>query len=127
MVATTESEWLTTAEAAKTLKVSPLTVSRWIKQGRLPASRVGPRAVRIRREDLTRVMTPIVEPVGTMAEATSTGMSADSPISEELKARRLAALEVMRINSDAILARRGGVPFESSADLIREGRDEGTW
>ena len=127
MVATTESEWLTTAEAAKTLKVSPLTVSRWIKQGRLPASRVGPRAVRIRREDLTRVMTPIVEPVGTMAEATSTGMSADSPISEELKARRLAALEGMRINSDAILARRGGVPFESSADLIREGRDEGTW
>jgi excisionase family DNA binding protein len=49
---------LTVPEAAAVLKVSPVTVSRWLRQGRLPAYRLGPRAVRIRRADLQAVFAP---------------------------------------------------------------------
>jgi len=53
-----DSDLLTIPEAAAALKVSPVTISRWLKQGRLPAYRMGPRAVRIRRDDLTDVLKP---------------------------------------------------------------------
>jgi excisionase family DNA binding protein len=49
---------LTLGEAAKLLKVSVVTLRRWIKQGRLPAYHVGPRKVRIKRSDLTKAFTP---------------------------------------------------------------------
>jgi excisionase family DNA binding protein len=52
---------LTVPEAAAVLKVSPVTVSRWLRQGRLPAYRLGPRAVRIRRADLAAVFSPARE------------------------------------------------------------------
>src|SRR5712691_8866958 len=41
------AELFTVAEAAKLLKVSTTTLHRWLKQGRLHAYRVGPRAVRV--------------------------------------------------------------------------------
>ena len=44
--------------AAKLLKVSRVTVHRWLKQGQLRAYHVGPRAVRINRQDLQRVIVP---------------------------------------------------------------------
>ena len=53
-----DNDLLTVPEAATVLKVSPVTVSRWLRQGRLPAYRLGPRAVRIRRSDLTAVFSP---------------------------------------------------------------------
>jgi excisionase family DNA binding protein len=48
-----ESEFLTVAEVAQTLKLNQQTVRNWIDQGTLPAVRVG-RRVRIRRSDLER-------------------------------------------------------------------------
>ena len=51
-----DGDLLTIPEAAAALKVSPVTIARWLKQGRLQAYRMGPRAVRIRREDLTEVL-----------------------------------------------------------------------
>src|SRR5712692_2934833 len=53
-----DAELLTIVEAAKVLKVSTVTIHRWLKQGRLTAYRVGPRAVRISRSELTRVLSP---------------------------------------------------------------------
>ena len=53
-----DGDLLTIPEAAAALKVSPVTIARWLKQGRLPAYRMGPRAVRIRRDDLTEVLKP---------------------------------------------------------------------
>lgn len=65
-----ETDLLTIPEAAEVLKVSAVTVSRYLKQGRLPAFRVGPRAVRIRRGDLDRLLTPTGPPVpGVLASA----------------------------------------------------------
>jgi excisionase family DNA binding protein len=52
----TPRHYLTTAEVAAWLKVSVFTVRRWIKQGDLPARKVG-RAWRIPREALeTRLL-----------------------------------------------------------------------
>ena len=46
---------LTRAEAARYLRVSDRTVSRLIRKGQLPASRIG-RAVRIRQSDLLEML-----------------------------------------------------------------------
>jgi excisionase family DNA binding protein len=52
---------LTLPEAAALLKVSVVTLRRWIKQGRLPAYYVGPRKVRINRSDLSKAFTPTMQ------------------------------------------------------------------
>src|ERR687885_608706 len=62
MGATPELDLLTMREVAGLLRVSEVTVARWVKQGRLPAYRVGPRAVRLRRSDVERVMEPVSSP-----------------------------------------------------------------
>jgi excisionase family DNA binding protein len=51
-------EWLTLAEVAQYLRLSTRTVSRMIKNGRLPATRVG-RAVRIARSQLITMLTSL--------------------------------------------------------------------
>src|SRR5918999_300627 len=48
------SEWLTAAQVARELDVTPRTVQRWIRSGRLPASMVGGRA-RVSRASLASV------------------------------------------------------------------------
>jgi len=48
-------EYLTPEEISKLLKVTRLTVYRWIKEGKLKAVKAG-RAVRIRREDLEKFL-----------------------------------------------------------------------
>jgi excisionase family DNA binding protein len=44
------------SEAAELIGLSPVTLRRLIKAGRLPAVRPTPRTVRIREEDLSRLM-----------------------------------------------------------------------
>lgn len=48
----------TVAEAARLLEVSPATLWRWIAMHRLPAYRVGPRRIRVKREDLQALVQP---------------------------------------------------------------------
>jgi len=54
-----EHEYLTVAEAASWLRIDPSTIWRWIKAGRLPARRLGPRTVRIHRADLEAMDQPV--------------------------------------------------------------------
>ncbi|MBI2761717.1 MAG: excisionase family DNA-binding protein [Chloroflexi bacterium] len=49
---------ISVAQAARTLGVSPSTVWRWIKGGRLPAYRVGPHTLRIRPQDVQGMVRP---------------------------------------------------------------------
>jgi excisionase family DNA binding protein len=52
-------EWMTQKQAAEKIKVTVATVRSMIDRGELPAYRLGPRVVRIRRSDLDSVLTPI--------------------------------------------------------------------
>ena len=51
-------ELLTIQETADILKVSPVTVRRFIRSRRLPAVRVG-RALRVKREDVEKLPSPV--------------------------------------------------------------------
>jgi excisionase family DNA binding protein len=124
MVTETEHELLTIREAAEVLRVSEVTISRWIKQGRLPALRVGPRAIRIRRDDLDKVVTPAPESADSDSTSVRTVYGLDlRPLTEEEIAQQLGALRAAQELSDRILARRGGIPFpDSTAEIIAEER-----
>ncbi len=119
-----DSDLLTIPEAAAALKVSPVTISRWLKQGRLTAYRMGPRAVRIRRDDLTEVL----KPSGHAAETSLADAEADvapgnghgngvlrvaltAPAMSE--GERLAAVQEAEGLRERILARRKGVQLPS--------------
>lgn len=59
---TTKREYYTVPEAARLLSVSPSTIWRWIKSGKLTAYRVGERSIRISHRDLESVISPIRAP-----------------------------------------------------------------
>ncbi len=115
---------LTTAEAARLLKVSPVTLRRWIKQGRLPAYHVGPRKVRLRREDLARVLTPTNQQEVSYIQkrAPTTSSLFIKTLSDDEVAKGFAAMQEADAVIEAILARRKGMPLDSSAPLIRRER-----
>jgi excisionase family DNA binding protein len=113
-------DFLTLTEAATLLKVSVVTLRRWIKQGRLPAYHVGPRKVRIHRADLAKAFTP-------------TSQEEVSAVPESIPVRPLTAAEVAAQRQaikesqafiERIQAKRGGKPLDSSAPLIRQAREE---
>jgi excisionase family DNA binding protein len=53
-----DDEYLSPAQVADELQVTTVTVRRWIAGGELPAAKAGPRKWRIRRADLTRMLSP---------------------------------------------------------------------
>ena len=53
-----EREFYTVTEAARLLDVSRTTIWRWINDGRLGAYRVGGRTIRIRRQDVRKMLRP---------------------------------------------------------------------
>lgn len=54
-----ENDYLTVNEAATLLRVAPSTVRRWIREGDVPAFRLGKRLVALRRTDLSALITPL--------------------------------------------------------------------
>lgn len=52
-------EWLSQQQIAAEFGISDRTVRRMISDGRIPAHRLGPRLVRIRRADVLHAVTPI--------------------------------------------------------------------
>jgi excisionase family DNA binding protein len=141
MTTEVDPDLLTMAEAAKLLKVSTVTLKRWLKQGLLPAYHVGPRAIRIRRADLAKVLTPVSgeapgSPPKTLPGAEGAEVSTVkeshpihttlpvAPPTEEEVRERLAAMEEAKELRAQMLARRGGKPFSPSWEIIREAREE---
>ena len=125
MATNQDTDFLTVAEAAKLLKVSTLTLHRWLKAGRLPAYHVGPKAVRIRRGDLAAVLTPAYrQEVTPMTEAHPTPIQVTlRPLSENEVAQALAALKHAQAHRAAMIASRSGQPLAESWPLIREERE----
>jgi len=52
-------EFLTINETAALLRITTRSVRRYVTEGKLPAYRVGERWVRVKREDVERLFTPI--------------------------------------------------------------------
>jgi excisionase family DNA binding protein len=125
-----ERDFYTVAQAAKYLGVSPSTVWRWIEADRLEAYRVGPKNIRIKKEDLARVVQPTrshskEEPKKKQLAAVTTTLTI-RPLSPEERWRGLQAVREARELRQRIRARRGGRPLPSSWELIREAREERT-
>jgi len=129
MIDATTADFVSVNEAAKRLHVSHPTVWRWIKSGRLPAYRVGPKTIRVKLADLDRVVRP-----ATVAREDMTSMTQPVPIdanSEHVPVltpgQREAALAVLaEIDAlqETMLEENGGVPFSSSIEIIRQMRQE---
>jgi excisionase family DNA binding protein len=117
---TDDLDLLTLPEAAKLLKVSVVTLRRWIKQGRFPAYHVGPRKVRIKRYDLAKAFTPTLqEEVSAMPEKITIRPLSDAEVAEQLQAIAESEAFLARMR-----AKRGGKPLASSVPLIRQSREE---
>ena len=52
---TPPQEWATVAQAAEFLQLNPMTILRWIKAGKLPASKLG-KSYRIAMKDVTKYL-----------------------------------------------------------------------
>jgi excisionase family DNA binding protein len=123
MSTTVESEFLTIAEAAAILKVDRSTIRRWIDRGDLPAYRVGQRAVRLRRDELDRMITPM-RASGT--ETDELTKLKERKLTPEERDRALKAIEDARKLALEIYERRGRKLFSPSVEIIHEMRDERT-
>ncbi len=126
MVIKLETELITIAEAARLLKVSAITIRRWLKQGRLQAYRLGPRHIRIYRADLNGVLTPVADEDGSIVKEILTGQGRleVQPPSEEQVKQRLEAIADSEELIEQMLARRKGKPLPPSWPLIRQAREE---
>ena len=52
---TKPQEWLTVSQSAQLLQLNPMTILRWIKAGKLPASKLG-KSYRIAATELTKYL-----------------------------------------------------------------------
>lgn len=118
MTETRESDFYTVAEAAKILDVSPSTIWRWIEAKRLPAYRVGPKKIRIKKESLGALIKPARAETKNRALSDKYKALFEPPTEEELARRQ----EVVA----RILARQRGRSIAplTTADLVRKTRGQ---
>ena len=115
MPKTRQGDYYTIPEAARLLEVSPSTIWRWIEADTLPAYRVGPRAIRIKKEDIEGVIQP--------ARKKEVSMERDrilfQPVSqEELERRQTLVAEILQKSTERSIA-----PL-TTADLVHKAREE---
>ncbi len=130
MIAGDDRNLLTITEAAGLLRISPVTLRRWLKSGRLRAVRVGARALRVRRNDALAALQPVPKATTppNMAHHSADGVAISSaairPHTVDEQRRALAALERAHQRGMRILERRDGRPLEESWIAIREAREQ---
>jgi excisionase family DNA binding protein len=110
------SRYVTVAQAAKLLGVSPSTVWRWIDARKLPAYRVGPRGIRIREEDLQAAIRPARE--RTEDSVHEEQISIVPPSRQELARRQALVATILKNREERRIA-----PL-TSADLVHRAREE---
>ncbi len=120
------AELLTLAEAAKLLKVSSATLYRWLKDGRLRAYHVGPRAVRVSRADLAKLLVPTTAPEepGPNEEPTISTDFTVPPLTEVEATAALAALHAAQALTAALRRHHPGASLPASWPVIRQAREE---
>ena len=121
-----DEEYLTVAEAAMLLRVAPSTIRRWIREGDVPAHRIGRRRVALRRADLTRLITPARPSMEASGAVAGDQKWEPRRLTPEEKQQALEALDRAQRHADETQARRGGKLFPPSWITINEQRDERT-
>lgn len=120
MVARFKDDYVTVAEAADLLGVAQSTIRRWIRGERMPAYRLGDRRILLRRHDLEGLAVPI-HPLNEV------DLSLRPPLmTDEEQAHAWEALRKLDEFVAEIMKQRGGKPFRSSVEDIREMREERT-
>ncbi len=123
---TLDETYLTVAEAATLLRVAQSTIRRWIRQGDVPAYRIGPRRVALKRTDLDALITSVQLGAARSHSVTYTDPSEIPKLTPEEKQQALEAMERLQRHSNELSARRGGKPFSPSWEILNELRDERT-
>jgi excisionase family DNA binding protein len=116
-----ERDYLTPAEAARQLHVSVSTIWRWIEKGKLPAYRVGERSIRIKKQDLSKVITPVKEGTLIVRFPAKGTLRVELPLDSDKGDDFLERAKRLR---EAILRERNGVPLPDGAEDIRAAREE---
>lgn len=115
-------------QAAETLGVSVSTVWRWIRAGRLHAYRFGPKAIRLRTEDVRAAENAVERAPGRVSDSAfrvfSDRESAMRPMTPDERRRAWAALAAADAFREALSARRGGALLPDSTPIIRAARAE---
>jgi excisionase family DNA binding protein len=115
MTRSQKSDYYTVAQAAKVLDVSPSTIWRWIKAAKLPAYRVGPRKIRIKKEDLPIIITPARIKEVSMEKQPTTFQP---PTAEELARRKALVEQILQLREQCDIA-----PL-TTATLIQQVRSQ---
>jgi hypothetical protein len=93
--------------------VSPAPLHRWLKDRRLRAYHVGPRAVRLHRADLAKLLVPT-------AAAEDAEHSQALTVSTDLRVPPLTEAQALT----AAIQHQHGEPLSASWPLIRQAREE---
>lgn len=118
-----DQDFMTVAAAATFLRVSQSTVWRWIEHGELPAYRIGPRRVWVKKADLEQLVTP-ARPLPKGDAMPRQESTLPRPLTEQERDDSLAALDAAKSLRSQMLAQRGGKLFSDSSKLIEEMRKE---
>lgn len=118
------SELLSVAEAARVLRISQSTLWRWIDRGEVPAYRIGPKRVWLKKAELDSLNPHVRLPRDDGAKAPEMAEFHQGRMSAAKSARVLQALDRARVFREKLLADRGGRLFERSEDDLYELREE---
>jgi excisionase family DNA binding protein len=121
-----DEEYLTVAEAATLLRVAPSTIRRWIRQGDVPAHRIGRRRVALKRDDLSSLITPARPSMETSGEVAADQKWEPRQLTPEEQQQALELMDRIQQRAKEITAQRGGKLFPPSWITINEQRDERT-
>jgi excisionase family DNA binding protein len=111
-----DGQFCTVAEAARILEVSPSTVWRWIESRKLSAYRLGPRSIRIKREDVGAAIRPARPEREVTLDPGQTPATRPSP--QEIARRKALVAEILELRRQAVIAPLG------TADLVRRAREQ---
>lgn len=116
-----DEEFLSVAEAATRLRVASSTIRRWIREGDLPAYRLGRRRVGLKRGDLDRLVTPVR---AAPYENQMSHITTDEPrrFTAAERRRGLEIMDELERMAKAITAERGA-PFPSSTEILAQQRE----
>ena len=120
---TLDADYLTVTEAATLLRVAPSTIRRWIREGDLPAHRIGRRRVAVLRTDLAGLVAPARAALEPVQEASDIERIKERKLTPEEVRQGIEAMERLLKHRDEIYTRRGDMPFRPSQEIIDEMRE----